>query len=285
MKNKLFNWKLLGGVLLLLSLGSYYLTRTQSKPDVSVFSWFDQQLLEAEATFEQLEAWDIRTIYQFISYAPDERQVQDFLQLAEQYEKDVYFLVGEPEWALDPKATDLLAFIQSLEAYQQDEGPLKGLVIDVEPQSLPEFQEDPKRVLAHYISGMTAAYQAAQAAGLTVILCLPNSYDELGYDAELELLISEAADQVAIMNYHRGREIERLAGEAALALNYHKPLINIYELQAAGQFDLTPANTYHGLNAADIFDNFEQLRQAYPQQELSLSLHEFRSLLELERGE
>lgn len=281
MKNKGTKWRLLGGVLLLVSLFALNRSHLQKKPASSVFSWFASELLHPDRTFKQLDEWDIQTIYQFIPYqANDDEVIHHFLQTAEHYKKEVYFLTGEPEWALDPEATELIAYIERIQTSQYENGPLQGVVIDVEPQSLAEFQENPSRVLETFVKGMTNAYQVAKQAGLTVILCLPNSYDTLGFEYELEQLISEATDQVAIMNYHRGQEIVRIETEAKLSLRHNKPLINIYEMQAAGQFGLHEANTYDGHGFKAVIDNFKQLERAYPKHNLSLSFHEFRSLKE-----
>ena len=243
--------------------------------ETSVFSWYEEQVINFDDTFRTLSTLKVSTIYQFISYNPDVELIDDFLESATKYEKNVYFLTGEPEWALDPEATELKAYIETINMFKKKHTSLKGIVIDVEPQSLDEYQESPAEVMSLFVQAMKTAYTAAHKVGLEVVLCLPNSLDTLGFEKDLDILIRDASDSVAIMNYHRGQEIERIETEAILSAKYNKPIINIYELQPAGTFDLTEENTYFNHGVTAVYENYKYMKNVFDTQEIFLSLHEF----------
>lgn len=100
---------------------------------------------------------------------------------------------------------------------------MKGIVIDIEPQSLPEFESNPDLLMRHFTEGLTAAYQVANQKGLEVIVCLPYFFDTEGFSDELATIVQRASDQVAIMNYYRGKEIDHISNEASLSKQYQNP--------------------------------------------------------------
>lgn len=267
-----------GGVLVIVSLLTFIKPYFDDNYETSVFSWYEEQVINFDDTFRTLSTLKVSTIYQFISYNPDVELIDDFLESATKYEKNVYFLTGEPEWALDPEATELKAYIETINMFKKKHTSLKGIVIDVEPQSLDEYQESPAEVMSLFVQAMKTAYTAAHKVGLVVVLCLPNSLDTLGFEKDLDILIRDASDSVAIMNYHRGQEIERIETEAILSAKYNKPIINIYELQPAGTFDLTEENTYFNHGVTAVYENYKYMKNVFDTQEIFLSLHEFQHL-------
>ena len=89
-----------------------------------------------------------------------------------------------------------------------------------------------------FVQAMKTAYTAAHKVGLEVVLCLPNSLDTLGFEKDLDILIRDASDSVAIMNYHRGQEIERIAREKLIAEQKEK----LEELGKSGEVDRAVLN-------------------------------------------
>ena len=112
---------------------------------------------------EFLEKGKVTTIFQHITQQESASSLRSFIAVAEEAEKQVYFLMGDPTWTfeLDP----LLQMIQIAETHQP-----QGIVIDVEPYLLDEFQTNPQEVMDAFVNNMKKAYQATE---LEVILCVP----------------------------------------------------------------------------------------------------------------
>lgn len=129
----------------------------------ALFSWSKNQLEYPEKTMEFLEKGKVTTIFQHITQQDSASSLRSFIAVAEEAEKQVYFLMGDPTWTfeLDP----LLQMIQIAETHQP-----QGIVIDVEPYLLDEFQTNPQEVMDAFVTNMKKAYQATE---LEVILCVP----------------------------------------------------------------------------------------------------------------
>lgn len=286
MKKQSFYW-LIGGVIILSIITSWY-AFTRKNHQTSVFSWFDEPLIDPQASLNFLNNSDIDSLYQYF-YEDDfddpskRQQLEDLLILSNKAKKDVYLLNGEAEWALDAEATHLIQYIHKIHDFQvnQEDTPfIRGVVIDIEPHTLDEFQNNSDAIMQSFTQGLKQAYQVAHGYDLKVIVCLPYYLDTEGYLTELETIIAEAADEVAIMNYYRDLEIEHIETEVALSVKYNKAIQTIYELQPAGSHGLTEMNTYYLLGLTELYNNFEQLFAHY-HQDIHLSYHELRSLIEL----
>ncbi|XJS10390.1 hypothetical protein ACF3NG_09670 [Aerococcaceae bacterium WGS1372] len=286
MKNKWLYW-LLGGITVLSLFSSlHYKIRNNHKN--SVFSWFDEPLIDPKTTLNNISDLDIDTLYQFFSseYFDNKEkqgQLEQLLLEFKEHHKDVYLLNGEAEWALDPESTELIKYINKTHEFLATRGShslIQGIIIDIEPQTLEEYQTNPDAVMASFTKGLKKAYEVVHELELKVIVCLPYYLDTEGYLSELETIIAEASDEVAIMNYYRDLEIEHIATEVALSQKYNKPIQTIYELQAPGIHGLTEMNTYYHLGITAVNNNFEQLRTYY-RSPINLSYHELNSLIEL----
>lgn len=261
-------------------------TSNNLKYDTSIFSWHVEQLQAPDETFDLLKTNDVNTIFQYLAHDHPVNEVTDFIREAVKYEKNVYFLTGEPEWALDPEATELIQWIEQIGQYQSKsnyQDALRGIVVDVEPYLLEEFAEDPQAVMTTFVTSMQTAYKVAQSYQLEVIVCIPYYFDTLGFTEELELIIRDASDKLAVMNYYRDKEVEHLKTESEMSQHYNKPILNIYELQPPGQHDLIDQNTYYNYGIQAAYDNFNQLKEAYPQLEIDVSFHEYRYFKELNK--
>lgn len=80
------------------------------------------------------------------------------------------------------------------------------------------------------------------------------------------------------MNYYREDEAGQIETEAELCEKYKKRLINIYELQEVGKHGLEEFSTYREAGLPAMWESWESLKRAYPEQDFSVALHEYRSL-------
>lgn len=244
----------------------------------SLFSWFLEPMMEPEKILTWLQTHHIKRLYQFATpdYSVDDFQA--FLKKAKEFDLDIYLLNGEPEWALDSTAQEMLNYLAWTRKFQGD---VKGIVFDIEPYSLEEYKENPQKVMTTFVEAMVKVYAQAHTQHLEIILCLPYFYDIYGFEVELETLIKKACDGILVMNYYRGKEIEHIQTQVILCERYNKYIETIYELQPAGLFDLTDQNTYYikGLPAA--YENYKQLSKAYSEKPIELSFHELRYFTEL----
>lgn len=248
------------------------------KNKTAVFSWFQDQVDKRDETFQLLERHQIDRIYQLFKHDISVESAQYFLKSAQAYKKDVYLLAGEAEWALEKHRQEIGHYIEWAAQFN----PLiRGLVLDIEPHTLEEFKANSKIIMKSFTENLQYAYSLAKSYQLKVILCLPYYFDQLGFYAEVETIIAEALDELAIINYYRGKEVEHLRFEAELSLKYNKPIQTIYELQLPGKYGLTNQNTYYNQGLEALYRNYKNLKAAYGSQTISLSLHEFKSFKEL----
>lgn len=236
----------------------------------SVFSWFASELKNPESVFTLMKQYKVDAVFQHVAPTDTPLAIERYLEIASHYKKGVYLLAGEPEWALYP--AKLVAAIQKA-------GPFAGIVVDVEPYLLEEFNREPKKVMATFVASMRKAYQVAKAKRLAFVLCVPYFYDTLGFEQELEELARDCCDGLMVMNYYRGKELEHIQREAQLCRKYGKTLSTIYELQPPGMHDLKDENTYYNVGIESAYNNFNKLKQAIPK--TGLSFHEFRYFKEL----
>lgn len=191
-------------------------------------------------------------------------------------------MAGEPEWALEKHRQQIVQHIEWTAHFQ----PLiKGIVLDIEPHNLEGFKENSTRIIKSLTENLRYAYSIAKDYQLEVIICLPYYYDNFGFYTELEKIIAYAVDELAIMNYYRGKEIEHLRVEAELSLKFKKGVQTIYELQPPGTYGLTDQNTYYNKGLEAVYRNYKTLSAAYPDQSITLSFHEFKFFKELSSRE
>lgn len=252
--------------------------------DAGLFSWKDDALQQQEQLFGLMEEQRLNVLYQHFSGDAEQQSIAAFLQQAAEQDIAVYYLTGDPLWALQEDADSLCSELERVLELNQSQGGqgLKGVVFDVEPYLLDEWEEDRAQdVMDAFVKCMKTAYERAATLGLEVVLCIPYFFDTKGFEAELETLIGYCCDQVAVMNYYREKEIEHIETEAALARAYDKGLITIYELKPPGSHDLTERNTYYQEGLQAVADNFAQMKSAFPEQELSMALHDYKALEEV----
>lgn len=242
-----------------------------------LFSWHDEVFdkEERETLFRLMRENGLTDLYQDIPRVQSTSQVKGLISACGDAGINVYLLVGDPSWALDPSAWDLREEIQRAALLG-----CAGIMVDIEPGAREEWHEDRSSVMDSMTEGFVAAKAAAEAEGLKMIVCLSWYYDDLGLTDGLKRIVSEGCDVLAIMNYDRRDEAGQIRTEAALCKTYGRELISIYELQAAGQYELEEIHTYHEEGLPALKESWEKLREAYPDQPFSMALHEYWALKE-----
>lgn len=275
--------KLIMIVVLTGSLWLYVINRPKD-PNLAIFSWDKETVLaEGETTREFLNQYHIGRLFQSFSSDLSIAEIQIFRQTLGS-DMDVYQLIGTPEWAKDGGADGLIEQAERVIAINQQlakNEQLKGVVVDVEPYLLDDFDWDDEVIQMSFMANMRKLYHYLTEHNLEMITVVPYFYDTKGYTKVLEFLITDASTELAIMNYYRGDEIEHMLYEAELAKDIGIPVTTIYEFKQPGEYDLTERNTYfnEGLNQA-LF-NLQSVTEAFPNQEIYGAFHDLTALKEV----
>lgn len=264
---------------------------TERISETAVFSWEDKYLeQEAEAAYDYVcGKIDIRAVYQEIPRETETELVVDFLQRREAAGHLVYRLAGAPKWGVEKDAGSMKAIIAETAGWNKSagkQGKFAGIVWDVEPYLLDEWDEEPGRVMEQYVDNCAAVYKEAHKKGLSVIACIPYFYDNKGFERELERLIEKGSDAVAVMNYNKNDEAGQIETEVRLTQKHRKGIIHITELQKPGYHDLTENNTYYYDGTEAVKESWENLQDTFGSPKLGFAWHYLEPALEiLEREE
>lgn len=271
------------------------------KGSAGLFSWSAETVNKTDGElFKLMKQKGINVLYQNISSKNSrQEQMSVFVESAMEEGITVYYLTGDASWGLDPDGERLCEAVEEAAAYnrrierkflerRKKDGKtwetvpqLAGIVFDVEPYTLKEWDKDPSKVMRSFVSGMTEAYTLAQEYGLEIIVCIPWYYDKKGQQDGLEELIKNGCDSIAVMNYYRGAEVKNITTEAELASKYGKGLITIYELQKADGSSVKEINTYYNSGLAALERNYQSVLEAYPDQTISIAYHDHKALKEV----
>ena len=230
----------------------------------------------------------ITEIYQYLRPEYTDQEMIDFLNAMEEVEIEVYILDGEPEWSYESEYQGMrrvLERVRNLNSQIDKEARIKGIVFDVEPYVLDKWHNIPDQLLEEYTNNLIHIRQecAEDEDHLDICICIPYSYDIMGKDKALRKLLKES-DQVFVLNYLKGMEVENIKREAALARYYAKRLVNVYELQPGLLSQTNNTITYYkdGLDA--VTENYAQLMEAYPRHNIAIGYHtlEYLRVLSLE---
>lgn len=289
---------------LLLGVPAYALESTGQPPPPSaagLFSWSAETVNKTDGElFKLMKEQGLTVLYQNISSKNSrQEQMSVFVESAMNEGITVYYLTGDASWGLDPDGERLCEAVKDAVAYnrrikrkflarREADGKqwstipqLAGIVFDVEPYTLKEWDENPSKVMDSFVSGMKEAYALAQDYGLEVIVCIPFHYDNKGQQKGLEELIKNGCDSIAVMNYYRGAEVKNIATEVELASKYGKGLITIYELQKADGSSVKEINTYYNSGLAALERSYQSVLEAYPNQTISIAYHDYKALKEV----
>lgn len=273
--------------LLILGFCCFFLSRSNGlQLDNGLFSWQAHVLVgeERQELFKHMKEWGLHDLYQSIPVQTEPSQVQEFLREAAEHGVAVYLLTGDPSWGLDESGTAMLEEITRVAKYNEGVEPnqqLRGMILDVEPYLTEEWQLDADAVMASYVTAMEKAKDAAADNSLTLLACIPYFYDTIGQEEGLIQLVKKGCDGLAVMNYHKKREAEHLATELALAEEYGKPLVTIYELQPPGKHDLTEYNTYYQDGWDGVMQSWQSLQQQISYDRFSFAIHHYMALQEV----
>lgn len=266
-----------------------------------LFSWSAETVNKTDGElFELMKQQELTVLYQnFSSKNSRQEQMSIFVESAMKEGITVYYLTGDPKWGLDPSGDKLCEAVEEAAAYnrrierkflerRKKDGEkwetiprLAGIVLDVEPYTLKEWDKNPGKVMDSFVSGMKEAYALAQEFDLEVIVCIPWYYDKKGQVSGLEELIKNGCDSIAVMNYYRGAEIKNIITETELAQKHGKGIITIYELQKADGRGVKEINTYYNSGLAALKKSYAGVLEAYPGQAISIAYHDYRALKEV----
>lgn len=252
--------------------------------EAGLFSWKESAIEDYETLFANMKELGMVELYQYFSDDIEPEVIKEFLETASEKEIEVYLLTGEPEWALEEDAESLLEELQWAEEINElveEDARLKGIMVDVEPYLLEEWDSDRDEVMRCYVDAMKETYDCATEQDMEMLLCIPYFYGKMGCSEELETLIAEACDGVAVMNYYRDSEIAHIEEEALYAGKYEKEIITIYEMKEAGSHGLTPQNTYFELGFEAVKENFREVYEAYKKQNIRMAYHDYEAVKEI----
>lgn len=255
-----------------------------------LFSWKDSVVsMDQDNLFSTMKDHRLSVLYQSFSGRLKNKDIRFFQQAAAKQDIEVYLLTGDPKWALEETGESMKDEVRRASEINKglsEKSALRGIIFDIEPYLLEEWHSGGRRkIMNQFASGMRSAYWEAKKADLEVILCIPYYYDTEGVKTQLEFLISSCCDQVAVMNYYRGKEKKHIKTEAEMAGRHDKKLVNIYEFQKPGTEGLTERNTYYNEGAKSAVKNFEKLKKTYKDQEISMAFHDYEALREADGHE
>ncbi|XTR39057.1 hypothetical protein ACQQ2T_06620 [Paraclostridium tenue] len=279
------------GLILLCTVSLYRCSFFNDKTlnyDKSIFSWDKLSVLEAkENLFDVMEKYEIKTVYQSFSSELSKNKISKFLESCSEYNYQVYYLCGDPEDVLDQDAEKMIENIDDAVAIKEydNNDVLKGILFDVEPYLLDEWEIQPDKIIQQFADNLQIAYKKAKENKLEMIVCIPYYYDTKGFSDSLEKLIKDGCDGIAIMNYYQKNEYEHIKEEVELAKKYNKTCINIYEFQPSGKYGLTDKNTYYEEGIEKAEENFKVLRNKLDSNNLVLSFHEYKAIKGLMENE
>lgn len=262
---------------------------TLNKKDLegrALFSWSSYEVTEGRTElFQTMEKLKLNALYQHFSTELQQEDIEQFLLDAADKEIKISLLTGDASWALDKEAENMIHTIErvvQINSNLDERERIKSIVFDVEPYLLEEWDEETsEEIMDNFVRGAKIAYNKANENELEVIVCIPYYYDKIGHSKQLEELIRLGSDSIAVMNYYKNKEANHIKEEVALADKYGKTVINIYELQAPGQYGLEDENTYYNDGVAAIEKNFTNIKEEYYGKDIIIAFHEYNALKEV----
>ena len=252
----------------------------------SLFSWEgDYMLPEHERSVQKvMEALGCSAIYQEVSEDIQEDVVLDYLDRRKAAQQDVYYLAGRAEWGLSPDGEPMVRELEKVLKWNQKaggRGNFAGIVWDVEPYALDEWEEDPQKVMDRFVKNCIRVYEQMKAQHLNMIVCIPIFYQRESLAPYLERLIRSGCDAVAVMNYSKEDEAGQIAFDVELARKYDKGILHITEMQRPGKHELTEENTYYNDGIGAVSDSHKRLAQTFDYSRLGFSWHYLKPILEI----
>lgn len=272
--------KLLFGVALIFILSLRADVTSSSFNRRSIYSWSGKYI---SAENEETVHWvmtqlDCDTIYQAIPSTESDTEVLDFLDRRAADGHLVYYLCGQSEWGTEPDAKSMLKELKRVIQWNEtaeEAGHAKfyGIQYDIERLN---NEAAMNQVVANY----KTVYAIAREHNIQVEACISYYLDtRYGFDAQLEDLIANGCDSIALMNYEAHEE-QNIENEVALCKKYGKGVVNITEMQPIGSHNLTSSQTYNDDGIPAVEAMWRRL-QSYFDYELGFSYHYFDPILNL----
>lgn len=282
-------WKIAAFVILVIGAAASFLVvrpmESKSPPlRRGMFEWQEERVDDRKDVDELIGRFQITDWVQELSVPVDRKTTAAFVRHLHQAKVKTYALVGETDWGYEADGAPLIAYLEELVRYNDQVTPaeqLVGVMVDVEPYTRSRWKEDPAGHMETYVSGMIAAYRYAQKHDLIFIVCIPRHYDDQGLTELLEMLIRDGCDEVAVMDYDCGAEVEKLETEAQLTKKYGKVLHCILEFQRVGKHGLTEDKTYRNKGLAAAEAAWKQVDQAFPFISIVHDYHWSKPLIEM----
>ena len=255
--------------------------------DRAMYSWGHHYIYEENEAILQdvMERTECNILYQEVASNASADDVAAFLQRRGEHNQTVYYLCGNATWSIEEGATSMLREVDRAIAYNNAAGEHKfvGIQFDVEPYCLEDFDANADEYMAQYVENSKLAYAKAHEAGLLVEICIPYWWDSAyGYDEQLEDLIANACDSVAVMNYYKKqKEAEHIENEVELCKKYNKKITNITETIPPGLHGLTEDNTYYNDGIDAIEEMWNILDGYFQYDKLGYSFHYLDEVIKL----
>ncbi len=245
----------------------------------SMYSWNNDSLSSSKELISNLKELKVKSLYQNISSEDlDKKYIEDVIANYTKEKIDVYRLIGDAKWAFDTSIPKKL--IKEIILYNEtvnDDGKLKGVVLDIEPHlsDIWAHSEDKNELFKEYTLNMIDLYNYAKNGNLEVVLCTNNWFSKFDYFDEL---YNKAADVYSIMNYDKRYNIDNLEEELAIASENHKKIETI----AHSSMNSEPEESYD--NFAELNKDHIKILKAYPYERFRASYHYLPTITYLKNG-
>lgn len=254
--------------------------------DTSIFSWNNTYMFpeNEELVSDSMRLLECKSIYQEVPADTEEEVVVNFLERRAHEGQSVFYLSGAPEWGLENGAKSMISSVDSFQKWNKlakSGSGFSGIVFDVEPYLTDEWDEDRQSAMEQYVDNCIKTYDYANERSIPIILCIPNFYDSIQLDSELDRLIHYGCDAIAVMNYNKTDELGQISAETAYAKKYGKTIINITELQKPGKHSLKEINTYYNDGLDAVKESWAKIETETNYEKLGFSYHYLKTAIEL----
>ncbi len=258
-------------------------------PQYGIFSWSSEEVTDNKVQLiSDLREYNFDRIFQAFSSSLTDEEIASYVSDVTSNKVDVYSLIGIPEWALDPSGEKMVERLERVERINRKlpkEHQIKGIIVDVEPYVMDNFDWTDNSIQESYIYSMKQLYQATENSGLELIVVIPYFYDTKGYENAVNTIVNEAATEVAVMNYYRDKEIDHMDHEAEQAKKANKPITSIYEFKRPGDHGLTNKNSYYNEGYLAAIENSDRLISHYKDQPVNIAYHDYHAFKEVIENE
>ena len=252
--------------------------------ETGMFEWSEEAVCEPEEALYLAKELGITKWYQETNGMTEVEATGKFVKALHNRKIEVYALLGAVEWGYEEDGATLLAHLEKIVQYNvqsSEKEKFDGVMLDIEPYISDSWKENPEEYMDRYISCMKKGYKFTQKNHLRTAICIPRHYDNQGLTSGLEELIKEPCDEVAVMNYSCGNEIEAIRTEAALSEKYGKELHCILEFQEVGKHGLTENKTYRNKGIDNAKETWEKLQKEYKNINVTRDYHWSRPVREM----